>query len=49
MELEVYIHHVSEYLDAAKKNGFELMELKEWFDEGVENGLPRLISFLFKK
>ena len=48
-ELEVYIHHISEYIDDAKKNGLEFVELKEWFDEGVENGLPRLISFVFKK
>ena len=27
----------------------ELVELKEWFDEGVENEIPRLISFVFKK
>lgn len=48
-ELEVYLHHTSEYLDTAKKNGFELIELKEWFDQDDENGLPRLISFVFKK
>ncbi|MBD0777608.1 hypothetical protein HPE56_07370 [Maribacter sp. ANRC-HE7] len=24
-------------------------ELKEWFDEGVESVLPRLISLVFKK
>jgi ubiquinone/menaquinone biosynthesis C-methylase UbiE len=48
-ELEVFIHHVSEYLDVAKKNRLDLVELKEWFDDGDENGLPRLISFVFKK
>lgn len=48
-ELEVYIHHVSEYIDDAKNNGFELVEMKEWFDENNKNGLPRLISFVFKK
>ena len=48
-ELEVYIHHVSEYIDDAKKNGFEFVEMKEWFDENNKNGRPRLISFVFKK
>jgi hypothetical protein len=48
-ELEVYIHHISEYIENAKTNGMELVELKEWFDEGVENEIPRLISFVFKK
>jgi hypothetical protein len=48
-ELEVYVHHISEYIENAKTNGMELVELKEWFDEGVENEIPRLISFVFKK
>lgn len=47
-ELEVYIHHISEYMDAAKNNGFQFIELKEWFDENLDNTIPRLISFLFK-
>jgi len=48
-ELEVYVHHISEYIDDAKNNGFQLIELKEWFDENSKNGIPRLISFVFKK
>ncbi|GAA4276551.1 class I SAM-dependent DNA methyltransferase [Aquimarina mytili] len=48
-ELEVYVHHISEYIDDAKNNSFQLIELKEWFDENSENGIPRLISFVFKK
>ncbi len=48
-ELEVYIHHISEYTDKAKNNGFKLIEVKEWFDENDINGLPRLVSFVFKK
>ncbi len=47
-ELEVYVHHISEYIDIAKKNGFQLIELKEWFDDDSSNGVPRLISFVFK-
>ncbi|MFD1292582.1 class I SAM-dependent DNA methyltransferase [Lutibacter holmesii] len=48
-ELEVYVHHISEYLDAAKSNGFKLIEIEEWFDDAVKKELPRLISFVFKK
>lgn len=48
-ELEVHIHDISEYIDTAKNNGFQLIELKEWFDESSENEIPRLISFVFKK
>lgn len=34
---------------ACKNHSLELLELKEWFDEGGENDIPRLISFVFKK
>lgn len=47
--LEVYTHHISEYLDAAAGNGFQLEQLNEWFDEPAQGEIPRLISFLFKK
>lgn len=48
-ELEVYIHHISEYLISAKNNSFKLLELNEWFDNQPENEVPRLISFVFEK
>jgi len=48
-ELETYIHHVSEYLNSAFKNGFELVELKEWFDEETNIGMPRLIGITLRK
>ena len=49
VELEVYPHHISEYIESAQFNGFELNEIKEWFDESPNKGIPRLISFVFKK
>jgi predicted TPR repeat methyltransferase len=48
-ELTTYVHHISEYLTVADKNGFKLVEIKEWFDEQAENDIPRLISFVFQK
>ncbi len=48
-ELEVYVHNISDYIINAKNNGFQLIELKEWFDNNAENEIPRLISFVFKK
>ena len=47
-ELEVYIHHISEFLNSAKKSGFILVDLQEWFDDDNKD-LPRLISFVFEK
>jgi ubiquinone/menaquinone biosynthesis C-methylase UbiE len=48
-ELEVYIHHLSDYLSSAEKNSLKLIEIKEWFDNLTENEVPRLISFIFEK
>ena len=49
IELEVYFHNVSEYINSALKNSFKLLELKEWFDAGDKTAPPRLISFVFEK
>ncbi len=48
-ELEVYIHHLSDYLNSAKNNSFKLLEINEWFENRPENEVPRLISFVFSK
>ena len=49
-ELQTFTHHASEYIDAAQNNGFQLLELNEWFDNReAEKSVPRLISFVFKK
>lgn len=49
-ELEVYVHHISAFLNAAKQNGFSLIELEEWFDEQKEEQKPpRLLSLVFQK
>jgi len=48
-ELETYVHHLSEYLEVANENGFELLELKEWFDEENKIGIPRLIGITLRK
>ena len=48
-ELEVYTHHISEYIENANAKKFSLLEINEWFDKPEENEIPRLISFVFKK
>lgn len=47
-ELEVYVHHISEFITEAEKNGFKMLEIQEWFDEHPDKNIPRLISFVFK-
>ncbi len=46
--LEVYKHHLSDYLNAAEKNHFKAIKIQEWFDADQKE-VPRLILFLFQK
>ncbi len=51
VELPVFVHHVSDYVQPAIASSFQLADLKEWFDnpENRTGQLPRLISFRFTK
>ena len=49
IEIQAFVHHISDFLDAAKSSGFRLKEFKEWWHETDQNKLPRLVSFLLKK
>jgi len=49
IKLETYVHNISDYLNSASKNNFELFEFNEWFDNGNRNEIPRLVSFIFRK
>ena len=48
-ELVVFTHHVSDFVKNALAVGFELMEMKEYFDEGDKNGIPRILALVFQK
>ncbi len=48
-ELECFVHHVSDFFNAAKRNNLEVVELKEWFDENNINSTPRLITIILMK
>lgn len=47
-ELECFVHHVSDFFSAAKENDFDLIELKEWFDDEGETQVPRLLTLVFE-
>lgn len=46
-EPECFVHNFSEFFDAAAKNGFEVAQVGEWFDEGT--AVPRLLTLIFRK
>jgi len=41
-------HHISDFTQAAKKYGFTIMLINEYFDEGDRNTIPRILSILLK-
>ena len=47
-EIQAFVHHISDFLNAAKSNGFSLKEFKEWWHEVDQNKPPRLVSFMFQ-
>lgn len=49
VELPAFVHHISDFLDAAQQHGFSLVSLKEWWHDDDQHTPPRLISFLFEK
>ena len=49
VELPTFVHHLSDFLNAATAAGFTLASLKESWHSEDEDQPPRLISFLFHK
>ena len=49
IELEYFVHHISEFFVSAKNHGMQCLDLQEWFDENDRTTTPRLVSFLFQK
>jgi ubiquinone/menaquinone biosynthesis C-methylase UbiE len=44
-----YNHHISDFTDSAKKYGFEILVLNEFFDESNRNTIPRILTLLLRK
>jgi ubiquinone/menaquinone biosynthesis C-methylase UbiE len=43
-----FTHNISDFTNAAKKNGMELISLEEFFDENNRTTVPRILTMLFK-
>jgi len=48
-EISAFVHHISDFLNAASNNGFTLVKLNEWWHEQDQGKPPRIVSFLFEK
>jgi len=49
IEIQAFVHHLSDFTEAAAQHGLSLSSFKEWWHEADENKLPRLVSFVFEK
>ena len=50
VEIPAFVHHLSEFTDAAARHGLSLQSYKEWWhEEDTQDKSPRLVSFMFEK
>jgi ubiquinone/menaquinone biosynthesis C-methylase UbiE len=49
IEINAFVHHVSEFVDTAESRGFSLRQFREWWHAEDQKQLPRLASFMFQK
>jgi ubiquinone/menaquinone biosynthesis C-methylase UbiE len=42
-------HNISDFTNSAKKHGFQLVDVNEYFDDDDKNTIPRILSMIFKK
>lgn len=48
-EIQAFVHHLSDFLEAAQMNGLALKGCREWWHEKDQDTAPRLVSFMFEK
>ncbi|MBK8615677.1 MAG: class I SAM-dependent methyltransferase [Anaerolineales bacterium] len=49
IEVDAFVHHISDFTNAASDSGLKLLKLNEYWHEADENKPPRIVSFLFEK
>jgi ubiquinone/menaquinone biosynthesis C-methylase UbiE len=48
-EIPAFVHHISDFVNAALVNGLNLIKLNETWHERDQGRSPRIVSFLFEK
>lgn len=49
IEIQAFVHHLSDFAEAAAQCGLFLEVFNEWWDEADRKKPPRLVSFMFQK
>ena len=47
--VQCYNHHISDFIQSAKKYGLKLIDLDEYFDNDDKASMPRILTLLFQK
>ncbi|HKR05035.1 MAG TPA: class I SAM-dependent methyltransferase [Bacteroidia bacterium] len=47
--VDCFNHHISDFIQIAKKHGFALVDLDEYFDNNDRNEMPRILTIMLKK
>lgn len=47
--VECFNHHISDFIQPAKKHGLEVVDINEHFDDDDRHGIPRILTLLLKK
>jgi len=48
-KIQAFVHHLTDFTDAALASGLSLVSVKEWWHEADRDKPPRLVSFVFEK
>lgn len=48
-EIPAFVHHLTDFTDAAVASGLSLVSVKEWWHEADRDKPPRLVSFMFER
>jgi len=47
--VDCYTHHISDFIEAGRKNRLTLVDLQEYFDEDEKKEIPRILTIVLKK
>ena len=47
--VECFNHHISDFIQTAKKHGLKLVDLNEFFDNNERTEIPRILTIILKK
>lgn len=47
--VQCFNHHVSDFVQTAKKYGLLVIDINEYFDDNNHDGIPRILTMLFRK